>query len=121
MLQDPEPQTRTPGVIGGKIGIQAANASNRKTRRQRAMDATNGWATEDATDIQDLPEFDFAGSRPVTHRAGVTGLPAVVTGEGRPVDPVGRRRRGGGARILRRGRVRGSLPEGLIAQPADEC
>lgn len=62
MLQDPEPQTRTPGVIGGRIGMQAANASNRKTKRQRAMDATNGWATEDATDIQDLPEFDFASN-----------------------------------------------------------
>ncbi|KAF1969081.1 hypothetical protein BU23DRAFT_540096 [Bimuria novae-zelandiae CBS 107.79] len=62
MLQDPEPQNRTPGLIGGRVGLQAANASNRKTRRQRAMDATNGWATEDATDIQDLPEFDFASN-----------------------------------------------------------
>ncbi|KAL5390582.1 hypothetical protein DPSP01_001657 [Paraphaeosphaeria sporulosa] len=62
MLQDPEPQNRTPGVIGGSVGMQAASASNRKTRRQKAMDATNGWATEDATDVQDLPEFDFAAN-----------------------------------------------------------
>lgn len=62
MLQDPEMQNRTPGVIGGSVGMQAANASNRKTRRQKAMDATNGWATEDATDVQDLPEFDFAAN-----------------------------------------------------------
>ncbi|EMD90335.1 hypothetical protein COCC4DRAFT_47562 [Bipolaris maydis ATCC 48331] len=54
-----EPQTRTPGVIGGRVGIAAANASNRKTKRQQALNATNGWATEDATDIQDLPDFDF--------------------------------------------------------------
>ncbi|KAL6158172.1 enhancer of mRNA decapping [Exserohilum turcicum] len=54
-----EPQTRTPGVIGGRVGIAAANASNRKTKRQQALEATNGWATEDATDIQDMPEFDF--------------------------------------------------------------
>lgn len=58
MLQDAE-ETRTPGVIGGRVGLAAANASNRKTRRQQALEATNGWATEDATDIQELPEFDF--------------------------------------------------------------
>jgi enhancer of mRNA-decapping protein 3 len=61
MLQAAE-QARTPGVIGGKVGLAAANASNRKTRRQQALDATNGWATEDATDIQELPEFDFASN-----------------------------------------------------------
>jgi enhancer of mRNA-decapping protein 3 len=62
-LQDPEQlQVRTPGVIGGRIGLEAATASNRKTRHQRALEATNGWATEDATDIQDLPEFDFASN-----------------------------------------------------------
>ena len=58
MLQDAE-ETRTPGVIGGRVGLAAANASNRKTRRQQALEANNGWATEDATDIQELPEFDF--------------------------------------------------------------
>ncbi|KAI8943134.1 hypothetical protein NX059_001165 [Plenodomus lindquistii] len=61
MLQDAE-QTRTPGVIGGRVGLAAATASNRKTRRQQALEATNGWATEDATDIQELPEFDFQGN-----------------------------------------------------------
>ncbi|EDU42964.1 YjeF-N domain containing protein [Pyrenophora tritici-repentis] len=60
MLQAAEqPETRTPGVIGGRVGLAAANASNRKTKRQQALEATNGWATEDATDIQELPEFDF--------------------------------------------------------------
>lgn len=63
ILQDAEqPLTRTPGVIGGRVGLVAAHASKTKTRRQKALDATNGWATEDATDIQDLPEFDFAGN-----------------------------------------------------------
>lgn len=63
MLQDAEqPQARTPGVIAGRVGLEAANASNRKTRRQKALDATNGWATEDATDIQEMPEFDFQGN-----------------------------------------------------------
>jgi len=61
ILQDSEqPQVRTPGVIDGRVGLQAAHASNRKNRRQKALEAKNGWATEDATDIQDMPEFDFA-------------------------------------------------------------
>ncbi|KAF2838355.1 YjeF N-terminal domain-like protein [Patellaria atrata CBS 101060] len=58
LLQDNSP--KTPGIIGGKVGLQAVVSSNRKSRRQKAIDAQNGWATEDATDIQELPEFDFA-------------------------------------------------------------
>jgi enhancer of mRNA-decapping protein 3 len=49
-------------VIGGRVGLVAAHASKTKTRKQKALDATNGWATEDATDIQDMPEFDFQGN-----------------------------------------------------------
>ncbi|KAG9194104.1 hypothetical protein G6011_04139 [Alternaria panax] len=52
-------QARTPRVIGGRVGLAAANASNRKTKRQQALEATNGWTTEDRTDIQDMPGFDF--------------------------------------------------------------
>lgn len=59
MLQD-QPLTRTPGLIGGKVGMEAVRVSNRKSRRQKALEATNGWATEDATDVQELPDFDFA-------------------------------------------------------------
>ena len=63
ILQDAEqPQTRTPGIIGGRVAVAAAHASNRKNRRQQALEAANGWATEDATDIQDMPEFDFQGN-----------------------------------------------------------
>lgn len=61
MLQDAD-STRTPGVIGGRVGLAAAHASKSKTRRQQALETTNGWATEDATDIQELPEFDFQGN-----------------------------------------------------------
>lgn len=53
-------QNRTPGLIGGKIGLEAANFSKRKSRRQKVLEGQNGWATEDATDIQELPDFDFA-------------------------------------------------------------
>lgn len=40
---------------------QPSASGRKKTRRQREEDkeAQNGWATEDATDIQDLGEFDF--------------------------------------------------------------
>jgi enhancer of mRNA-decapping protein 3 len=38
-----------------------ATPSGKLSRRQRMeLEAQNGWATEDATDIQELPEFDFA-------------------------------------------------------------
>ncbi|KAK7530497.1 YjeF N-terminal domain-containing protein [Phyllosticta citricarpa] len=60
MLQDNSGAQQTPGLIGGKVGRDAVKASNKKSRRQKAMEATNGWATEDATDVQELPDFDFA-------------------------------------------------------------
>ncbi len=61
ILQDqPQSYGRTPGVIDGNVGLEAATSSNRKERRQKAASARNGWATEDATDIQEMPEFDFA-------------------------------------------------------------
>ncbi|KAF1927723.1 YjeF_N domain-containing protein [Didymella exigua CBS 183.55] len=66
-----EPQTRTPGVIAGRVGLEAANASVRKSRRQKALDATNGWATEDATDVQDMPEFDFQANLSKFDKRGV--------------------------------------------------
>jgi enhancer of mRNA-decapping protein 3 len=57
MLQDPAaPESPRRGANKG---------SARKSRKQQAMDrevANNGWATEDATDIQDLGEFDFASN-----------------------------------------------------------
>jgi len=60
ILEDPEVLlTRTPGVIGGRVGLAGVNAHKKQTRRQKALDATNGWATEEATDVQDMPEFDF--------------------------------------------------------------
>lgn len=53
---------RTPGIISGRVGLAAVNASNRKIKKQRTIEAKNGWATEDATDIQELPDFDFVGN-----------------------------------------------------------
>lgn len=57
ILQEP-PSTDSPR----KSNVTQADMPSRKlTRRQRMeLEAQNGWATEDATDIQELPEFDFA-------------------------------------------------------------
>ena len=45
----------------------------RQTRRQReeAKEARNGWATEDATDVQDLGDFDFEASNSLFDKKGV--------------------------------------------------
>lgn len=52
--------SRTPGVIAGNVGQAAVKSSRKKHKRQKMLEAQqNGWATEEATDIQELPEFDF--------------------------------------------------------------
>ena len=53
---------RTPGIIAGAVGRQAASSVKHGNRQNKAKELEaerNGWATEDATDIQELPEFDF--------------------------------------------------------------
>ncbi|KAI9711790.1 MAG: enhancer of mRNA decapping [Bogoriella megaspora] len=60
-----EETPRVPGLIGGNVARDAAKASNKKNKKQKAMEREanrNGWATEDATDIQELGDFDFAGN-----------------------------------------------------------
>ncbi|KAF2102785.1 YjeF N-terminal domain-like protein [Rhizodiscina lignyota] len=52
--------SKTPGVITGNVGQAAIKSSRRMQNHQRKLEAQqNGWATEDATDIQEMPEFDF--------------------------------------------------------------
>ncbi|KAF2424243.1 YjeF N-terminal domain-like protein [Tothia fuscella] len=44
---------------------QALQSGNRSSKKQQALDREarkNGWGTGDATDIQDMPEFDFASN-----------------------------------------------------------
>ena len=44
---------------------ESNKGSVRRSRKQKAMEkeaVNNGWATEDATDIQELGEFDFVGN-----------------------------------------------------------
>ena len=61
ILQD-QP-TFSPGPPESRGETPAVGPSKRKTRKQRQMaQAKNGWATEDATDVLELPEFDFEGN-----------------------------------------------------------
>lgn len=48
-LLQPSPQTGSPASIG----------STKKSKKQAKEARQNGWATEDATDIQDMGDFDF--------------------------------------------------------------
>jgi enhancer of mRNA-decapping protein 3 len=60
ILQD-QPTTSSPKTPAK----QAASTVTRSAKKQQALDREarkNGWGTEDATDIQDLPEFDFASN-----------------------------------------------------------
>ncbi|KAI9687835.1 MAG: hypothetical protein M1822_001915 [Bathelium mastoideum] len=60
-----EETPRVPGLIGGNVAQAAAISSNKKNKQQKALEREarqNGWATEDATDIQELGDFDFAGN-----------------------------------------------------------
>jgi len=55
------------GFVDGETGQHATTSSGRKTRRTRRRpavhtEAVNGWATEDATDVQELGDFDFVGN-----------------------------------------------------------
>lgn len=69
ILQEPahpfEKSQRTPGLIEGKIGHAAAASAGRQTRHERAlrreMGRNSGWTTE-ATDVQEMGDFDFAAN-----------------------------------------------------------
>ncbi|KAL9008843.1 MAG: hypothetical protein Q9173_006074 [Seirophora scorigena] len=46
-------------------------AQGRRGRRQKPTEERNGWATEDATDIQDMGDFDFQGNLSKFDKRGV--------------------------------------------------
>lgn len=58
---------RTPGLLEGKAVRDAPNRGDTAARKhQRALDKEankNGWGTEDASDVRDMPDFDFEDSR----------------------------------------------------------
>ena len=59
LQDDTNANAKSPGLIAGN---EAASSVRRNRRQQRALNLdarNNGWATEDATDIQELPDFDF--------------------------------------------------------------
>ncbi|KAK4546280.1 hypothetical protein LTR36_001957 [Oleoguttula mirabilis] len=64
-LLQPSPQTTSPANMSG---------TKKQTRKQRENDKEmqqNGWATEDATDVQDLGDFDFEASNKLFDKKGV--------------------------------------------------
>ncbi|KAK5117791.1 hypothetical protein LTR85_008766 [Meristemomyces frigidus] len=64
-LLQPSPQTTSPADF---------SAAKKQTRRQREQDQEtqqNGWATEDATDVQDMGDFDFEASNKLFDKKGV--------------------------------------------------
>lgn len=64
-LLQPSPQTNSPAEF---------SSTKPQTRRQRERDQEtrqNGWATEDATDVQDMGDFDFEASNKLFDKKGV--------------------------------------------------
>ena len=66
------PIPKKPHPLDGPIHrAEQRLAQGRKGRRQHHLEEQNGWATEDATDIQDMPEFDFQGNLSKFDKRGV--------------------------------------------------
>lgn len=62
-LLQPSPQNSSP---------MGASAGKRKSKRDRdVQESQNGWATEDATDIQDMGEFDFEANHKLFDKRSV--------------------------------------------------
>ena len=64
-LLQPSPQPNSPAN---------KSESKKQTRRQRGQEQEmqqNGWATEDATDVQDMGDFDFEASNMLFDKKGV--------------------------------------------------
>lgn len=62
----------SPATIKDPRNWQEKKASRRD--RGKAREAQNGWATEDATDIQEMGDFDFAGNLSKFDKRGVFNL-----------------------------------------------
>jgi len=63
-LLQPSPQPSSPAGKG-------AGRQSRKQREKENEMQNNGWATEDATDVQDMGDFDFEASNKLFDKKGV--------------------------------------------------
>jgi enhancer of mRNA-decapping protein 3 len=61
LVEDQDPTTSLPqrGIPGTNGPTLTATQKKNAKRRQKMREEQNGWATEDATDIQDMGDFDF--------------------------------------------------------------
>jgi len=64
-LLQPSPQPASPGVTA------TPKKDNRRQRETNKEMQQNGWATEDATDVQDMGDFDFEASNKLFDKKGV--------------------------------------------------
>ena len=64
LTEETGPAATPPRGAGGHLLPPEASSRRRRTRRERDManEERNGWATEEATDIQDMGDFDFEGN-----------------------------------------------------------
>ena len=72
-LTEPSSSTKIQPSTNGFASLQPASASKRKSRNLRCKNGEeqNGWATEEATDIQDMGDFDFEGNLSKFDKRGV--------------------------------------------------
>jgi enhancer of mRNA-decapping protein 3 len=57
--QDPMLRDRTQEDMDNQSAMSKSKSKKQKNRRSRGDELLTGWATEDATDIQEMGEFDF--------------------------------------------------------------
>lgn len=72
-LTEPSSATKSQPPTNGSVSRQPASASKRKSRNphRKNGEEQNGWATEEATDIQDMGDFDFEGNLSKFDKRGV--------------------------------------------------
>lgn len=72
-LTEPSSSTKMQPSTNGSISRKTPSASMKKSRNLHRKDGEeqNGWATEEATDIQDMGDFDFEGNLSKFDKRGV--------------------------------------------------
>ena len=72
-LTEPSASTKIQPSTNGSTSRQPTSASKKKSRNlhRKSGEEQNGWATEEATDIQDMGDFDFEGNLSKFDKRGV--------------------------------------------------
>ncbi|SLM39252.1 YjeF N-terminal domain [Lasallia pustulata] len=70
-LTEPSPSTKIQPSANGFASPQPASKRKSRNLRYKNGEEQNGWATEEATDIQDMGDFDFEGNLSKFDKRGV--------------------------------------------------